>query len=675
MLITAFSMKISSVKESRFTLSRFFKDLESFILPEELENLSHFERRNDFTIGYVDPADLFFHNFENILDIRGEFPSIKFTPLRRVGYRNIFKSSLESRTVEQLLNYDKFNLYIEPQNSDSRGGKRFIFADIELADCISSSLILSSVDYIMERKMLKEKVTSFRSQLESEKEKNINDKIIESMKLVDPLVEIFNKFSRCNTVFRYNRFDVGDEDFKSHYDTPYVDKEKNELSKYTILIYLTRCHNDRGLLNFNGISIKDIYPGDVYIFEQQLLHSGSAPENEGSKIFIRSELIFNELSEHEYDENVASLFNKACYFSRESIQMTEDLEGSNMEIKKYSSHLFNSTMKARMRLYNSHEDTDRLYLCKYLVNDHCYIKFITDGNHCYFSPKYINSYNETECLQFFASIVINNYFFGRNGRLSKIKRIFLDDKSESGIFKFLDNLQMVDELTIPYSNESKLSAIEFEDKIGDKATDEYRSCCYFGRESCSGCISVCRLIEAVDNERKSLSEQIESYNATEKPDIYCHSSKLFVDYKSMIIDGDRIFSPNAIFPENINFASCQCDQHTIDGEVYTKDSKIKAFVVPPVMFIKIPYFIDSKECNGYRLTLDIFRNGFMYSKELKVQQPYTIPSEKIHYMENVKLYTFPEQEKVEDVDEVEKDEFEELEFEELEFEELVEFLY
>lgn len=644
MFITAFSMKISSVKESRFTLSRFFKDLESFILPEELENLSHFERRFDFTIGYIDPADLSFHNFENILDIRDKFSYIKFSPLRRVGYHNIFKSSLDSRTVEQLLNYDKYNLYIEPQNSDSRGGRRFIFANSELADCISSSLILSSVDYVMERKMLKERITHFRTQMETQKEKDINDKIVETMKLIDPLIEIFDKFSRCNTVFRYNRFDVGDEDFKSHYDTPYVDREKNELSKYTILIYLTRCHNDKGLLNFDGISINDIYPGDVYIFEQQLLHSGSAPENEGSKIFIRSELIFDELSDHEYDENIASLFNKACYFSRESIQMEEE---SKLEIKKYSSHLFNSTMKARMRLYNSHEDTDILYLCKYLINDHCYIKFITDGNHCYFSPKYINSYNETEYLQFFASIVINNYFFGIKGRLSKIKRIFLDDTSESGIFKFLDNLQMQDEERIPYSNESKLSVIEFEDEIGDKATDEYRSHCWFGRESCSGCISVCRLIEAVDNERKSLAEQIKQYNATEKQDIYGHSSKLFVDYKSMIIDGNRILSPDVMFPENINFASCQCDQHTIDGEVYTKDSNIKAFMVPPVIFIKIPYLINSKESDGYRLTLDIFRNGFMYSKELEVQQPYTIPTEKIHHMENVKLYEFPEKTELE----------------------------
>lgn len=115
MFVNAFSMKISSLRKSRFTLPRFFKNLESFILSEELKNLTHFERRGNFTIGYIDPADLSFHNFENILDITDEFHFVRFTPLRRVGYHNIFKRSLDSGTVEQLLNYDKYNLYIEPQ--------------------------------------------------------------------------------------------------------------------------------------------------------------------------------------------------------------------------------------------------------------------------------------------------------------------------------------------------------------------------------------------------------------------------------------------------------------------------------------------------------------------------------------------------------------------------------
>ena len=246
-------------------------------MPEELELLSNFEQRCGFTVGYIDPADLSFHNFENILDIPFKIQNVSFTPLRRIGTGNIFKTNLNILTVEQLLRYDKYNLYIEPQNNDSRGGRRFIFANRELSESISNHLILSSTDYIRERQMLKERVTFFKNRGETQEQKDVNDRIIEEMKAVDPLVEEFKNFSRCNTVFRYNRFDVGDDDFKSHYDTPYVDRKENELSKYTIIIYLTRCHNDRGLLNFDGISIKDIYPGDTYIFEQQLLHSGSSP--------------------------------------------------------------------------------------------------------------------------------------------------------------------------------------------------------------------------------------------------------------------------------------------------------------------------------------------------------------------------------------------------------------
>lgn len=645
MFITAFSMKISSIKELRFTHARFFKELESFILSEELEVLSYFERRGDFIIGYVDPADLSFHNFENILDIQSKSSHMKFTPLRRVGSGNIFKTKLDTNSVKALLKYDQYNLYIEPQNNDSRGGKRFIFADNELTKCISRYLNLSSVDYIAERNLLVGNVVSARDRKENKKQAIAIDKIIDDMKAVDPIREQFKNFLRCNSVFRYNRFDVGDDDFKSHYDTPYVDRKNNELSKYTILIYLTRCHNENGLLRFDDVIIKDIYPGDVYIFEQQLLHSGSAPEynileDENSKIFIRSELIFNELSDYEYDENVASLFNKACYFSRESMQMCE----SNIEIKRYSSHLFNSTMKARMRLFNCNEDTDRLYLCKYIEGDN-YIKFIIDGNHCYFCSR---DSNKRDFLPVFASIVIKNYFF----RKCTAKRIYLDDTSDEGIFKFLDNLLMDDEFKIPheFKQESKLDVIEFNDEVGDNATEQYKSNCNFGRKYCYGMVYVTNLCDAVNIERQVLNQEIQQFNVTTK---HSYPEKICVDCKNMVIIGNKIICPGVMFPENINFASCQCDQQEIKSKVYVEDENIEAFVVPPVTFKEISYSTGSITCVGYRLTLDIFQNGFIYSKKIKIEQPFT----KLHdeYRPELKMYDFDSKNHIVDDEENLKD--------------------
>lgn len=684
-------MQISSVKTEIYSLSRFFKDLESFVLEDEKDKLSLFEMRGDFYIGYVNPADLSFHNFENILDINGKFPSVNFTPLEIIGDR-IYKTKLDSSTVRQLLEYNKLNLYIEPQNSDSRGGKRFIFADRELADCISQSLKLSTIDYIVERKNLKDRITGFEKRKETNEEKLYNDRIIEEMKSSDATIREFENFSRCNTVFRYNRFDVGDADFKSHYDTPYVDREQNELSKYTILIYLTRCHNSSGLLNFGSIIIRDIYPGDVYIFDQQILHSGSSPvateatttsedskcwiepkseieiqieeENKlldsylslkldknpqmvdilheksrelppvDTKIFIRSELIFNELSAYEYDEHVASLFNKACYFSRESIQLSETAE-SRDEIKRYSSHLFNSTMKARMRLFNHSEDTNRLYLCKYNSKYEKTIKFITDGNHCYFLSG--KDYKESS-LPIFATIVINNYF---SSNLIEKKRIYLDDISEIGILKFLNNLDMEDDF-FDHLKDPKLECIEYEDPFGDKATYEYKSHCNFGRDECRGCVMVEKLCDAVNIEREKLKKEISKFNVTSSHGGY-FADNFYVDSENTIIDpgpSGKIRFPNIMFPQSINFASCQCDQVTIEGDVYVKQKKIDAYIVPPIDFKCIEYTIGGNKNVGYRLTLDIFKNGFIYSKKMTVNQPFTV--ERDWGDEGLHKYEFPD---------------------------------
>ena len=84
-------------------------------------------------------------------------------------------------------------LYIKPFNKNQRGGERFIF---------SSSLLSKYLT-----------------------------------KIFKPIVT--DNFSHVNHVFRYNKFKNTDHKFVNHYDTPYYNRNKNQISEYTIVIYLT----------------------------------------------------------------------------------------------------------------------------------------------------------------------------------------------------------------------------------------------------------------------------------------------------------------------------------------------------------------------------------------------------------------------------------------------------
>ena len=53
------------------------------------------------------------------------------------------------------------------------------------------------------------------------------------------------------------------------------------------------------------------------IFDQRYEHEGW-PYSEGDKIFLRSELIY-QIKDLDQDERVAEIFNKACYFHKESL--------------------------------------------------------------------------------------------------------------------------------------------------------------------------------------------------------------------------------------------------------------------------------------------------------------------------------------------------------------------
>ena len=249
-----------------------------------------------FAAVFVDPEEYSFRTFENILPLDRWFEgiehSVKFemeevfgAPRHVFGYRYSMHTSEEMTRVLTAL--DTLQLYTEPLNSTSRGGKRFIFHAANLAASLTNAM--------------KEALpTSWLS-----------------------------KFSHVNPVFRCNRFEPGDDPFHRHIDTPYYDASHHHISRYTMLVYLTGGQGEPALRFGDKHTLHTLGPMSCVVFQQDVPHDGG-PYLDGPKVFLRTELIYKDASVT-HDPSIARTFAKACYLTGESVfhpelaQQTHDL--------------------------------------------------------------------------------------------------------------------------------------------------------------------------------------------------------------------------------------------------------------------------------------------------------------------------------------------------------------
>ena len=113
-----------------------------------------------------------------------------------------------------------------------------------------------------------------------------------------------------NPMFRCNRFEPGDANFHRHHDTPYYDAAREQISRYTVLLYLTG-GSARPALDLGGLAALDTIDAlTCVIFDQRYEHEG-APYQDGRKVFLRTELVFTEPGVR-HDPAIAELFSKAC---------------------------------------------------------------------------------------------------------------------------------------------------------------------------------------------------------------------------------------------------------------------------------------------------------------------------------------------------------------------------
>lgn len=460
------------------------------------ENNKYFAIFDNFVLGFMNPYDLSYHNFENILSLDYIFDSIKKLEEINEDFKilccsgdDIFRTKIN--LTDDIFKIDKLNLYQPPFNSESRGGKRMIFSSKKLSKVLT--------------KILKQDLS-------------------------------FYDFEFVNEVFRYNKFLPCDKRFEKHYDTPYYDQKKSHYSKYTLIIYLN--HPNEKVLNVNG---NDIFLDDdvnCIIFNQKYEHEGFCFKD-SDKIFIRTELI-SKLDKNfspSHNTKLVELFNKACYFDKKSL--------FNPELKKYSSMLFNLSTKLRF----DDDKTKIKYYDKYNIVNHTkyncdkLISFITNGVDFYFS----NKIPLTICS---IVILIENYGYDNlknNTKTFESDKYFIFDDEE-------DYEQSIDKIINDYfSNDENCINNLFTNEYHEKfiETNKY--------DYIYHCPLDCQYAD-YKTENEYYRDKYDKYTkSSDNYTIKIFDDIIRINEKHIKITEDEIIVSCDDKLNSFNFASCQCD--------------------------------------------------------------------------------------------------------------------
>ena len=378
----------------------------------------------DMVIGFVDPCELSYHNFENIVNLDPLFrdsEQFKIETVCELPNSDILTFNLIDGS-NVLKSLDKYNLYVQPLNKLSRGGQRFIF----------SSQILS---------------------------KNLTDCL---KKYMDKTEVINPKFRFVNWVFRYNKFKPKDRKFTCHYDSPYHDPTKKHYSRYTMLLYLTSGSADPVLSFEDGTQRMETINTHGHIkgiiFDQKYKHEGKSFVD-GDKIFLRTELVYEyEPCEYESDNQVAKIFNQACYMTKQSLFTSE--------VEKFADNAFNQAAEARLSHKKSFKDQSVLLYKKYEQK-----KFITNGYDYWFQPEISlqDAFGLALCDYFNCRLESGKFF----NKVTSQKRIALAKvKQIDEIFKYLNYKEPKQDLSEVEDVEKLINKEEEKEKENDQIQNE-----------------------------------------------------------------------------------------------------------------------------------------------------------------------------------------------------------
>ncbi|CAG9962882.1 unnamed protein product [Clonostachys byssicola] len=572
---------------AEFTCVKFVEDLDGKVQDRNVQPFIQCLSTPRLFAVFVKASDLSYHNFENIVHLDSWFETSMAdhgqdgleTSLSESTQpspeHEIYTCKLQDETTGALLNcLSSLDLYVPPLNKETRGGDRFIFHSSILSKALTNAVRSSGM----------------LNQIENG--------------------SLGSSFEFVNYVFRYNRFATGDSNFESHLDTPYYDSARSHVSKYTLLIYITGGHNNP-VLRVNDVSFNEVEEMSCVIFNQSYEHEGR-PFLDGSKIFLRTELIFKD-TDLQHDPTIGRIFSEACYMTSQSV-FDQD--------RSLSLHAHKCFERANALHWGlGKTDAHRsVYLWKQFQG----MNFVTNGYSYWFDK---NTGTDLRDCAVVTTLDYLNCKVGSRPFRSRCASKKIEGKiSNDEIWTFLSSHRRTSVKGFKRLAEGTIDSLlngpskPFTGRLGewDGEEDELPEF----EEDGHGCCPMHSF--PMFNPSKSVEvmecyELCRSYSRQQllSAPLLLLGNEVTINHANIKIFGDKIFilrdSQQSPLPP-INFAACWGDE-PMPPEFVVVGSEIPApdLLLPPITFHKCE--------EGYQLSLDFFRNDWM----VRVDDKRTVP--------------------------------------------------
>lgn len=562
-------LTVSFFPSSRFPCLRFVDTKQLIDAEEGLFAIFPVGKEEERAAVFVDPRQLSYHNFENILPldafVKARDDAFQFdleeTTSQWWSHTKSFRLSGSTQCLNQVAALD---LYTEPSNLESRGGRRFIFHSSSIADALSRAI----------------------RRLDMSEWKGLSSA---------------DKFVSVNSVFRCNLFRPGDKVFQSHLDTPFRDANRSHYSLYTMLIYLKETRS--GSLEVFPPDDEDEERENIdldeammcVLFPQKCRHIGF-PCDETDKIFFRTELIFESRVECRANPLAMVDFAKAVY--------VDGMRYFSPEAGAAAAGLYDSSNRGRWDQCHLGLDGANSYEIFFLKGpmpgqEHGFPAFVTNG-HEYWFPVGCD-------LREAAVVAIMDYcncHWGGSSFRSLCRCKVIDrPTSEDKIYQMLHFLRSsVRERLINFCTTAE-KEFAVDQKIESQVSESkvpVNSCCWLHDDTQFAWADCHEFFEVCASHFRS--------KVMGAPIVFLGQKDVLICEDDIRVMGDKIYisspSIDGKAREPIFFAACgRADPLHF---VTSKESvEFVNLLVPPIPF--------EETSRGIRLCIDIFRNDWMTS--------------------------------------------------------------
>lgn len=485
---------------------------------------------------FADPEELTLRTFENIVSLDGFFRGSQLEELALTrtsqnegGAVVTLRVDAPRALAERLAKLDELDLYVTPLNAGSRGGVRFIFHSAELSEALTRAM---------------------KSELGA---------------------ALPTGFSHVNPVFRCNRFEPDDRPFELHHDSPYFDPNRKHISRYTLLLYIT---GGRGSPAFEipGLhALEEIAPLSCLVLDQRHPHEGR-PFDDGRKVFLRSELVFEEPA-LTYDPSIGSLFSKAVYLTTESVFQPE--------LERWAETAYNRAASGHWR---GHVDAAlQTPLLQKTIDG---LSFVTNGYDFYFSADAIT-------LEEAAAIALLDFFNceldGVAFRKRETSRPLTESETPAAA---IAGTRSTRDSSIALPIDKELFFVELE--------AANKNCCSAHEEDDAFIPSRNATIQ---DRFATVSRALRSI-LFPAPVLFM-GEKVLIDPSRFVVDGDKLHVLSGSAGAPVHFAGGICWYDEPPGGYIDVETTVRVLdlVVPPILFGRVDGL--------WHLRFDFFRNGWM----------------------------------------------------------------